>query len=169
MSGTTVLSAITRNFCGRCADQTDCGSGSAVYFCSGSGSAAGGGGGGPAAAVLLATAPLHWALGAAGFLGTLAGFNGRWLLRLRDDRRDAGPTGGDCVWDNGPDETSARVELRCQGPLYSVWRLTFRGSGQSVEYTRTACGWNELGVNVLAAPAEGHAGLAPAAVTVEPA
>lgn len=112
--------------------------------------------------VPLATAPLLWSLLAAGFEAGKAVFNGPWALTLR---RSAC---GVCAWDNGGDgHHTPFVELCCESPLATTWRLTLRnGCGEAVEYTQPAGEWNALGPNVLRR--SGDTAAAPDTLTVTP-
>ena len=115
--------------------------------------------------VAVTTAPLLWTILAAGFEAGKSLFNGQWALTLRP------VAGGVCVWDNGGDEAQAPlVELRCESPLATTWRLSFRhGPETVVEYTRAATEWNTLAANVVHKAGNGVAlGTVPTHLTVTP-
>ncbi|MDB5312821.1 MAG: hypothetical protein JWO38_7023 [Gemmataceae bacterium] len=147
-----------RAFSGVCAPNTNC--------CEGSGSGAASlAQAGAVQTVALATAPVLWVLLAAGFEAGKALLNGPWALALR------GAGNGFCAWDNGGDGARVpHVELRCESPLASTWRLTFRHGADTVsEYTRAAAEWNPLAPNVLHRSGNGAtAGVAPAHLTITP-
>jgi hypothetical protein len=126
-----------------CASAVDCGGGT-------------GSGSGPAPemvrrhgpSAVVALAPAVWSLMVSGFLASLGvGFNGSWLLRLRDATR-AGASGG---WDNGGDAvTIPKIELCCDSPPGDRWRLRLRHGLLAHEYTAPV-GWEALGPLVLTA------------------
>ncbi|WP_157369460.1 hypothetical protein [Zavarzinella formosa] len=97
------------------------------------------------ASVALTTAPLVWGLLTAGLEIGRSFLNGPLALNFRDG------TEGFCVWDNGGDgEQTPHVELRCESPMVTAWRLTIRrGSEAPVEYVRPATEWNPLTPNVI--------------------
>lgn len=129
---------------------------------SGCGSESVAGGGGIVAAVGLTLAPLLWNVTAAGFAAGKALFNGPWALALR------GTPNGHCTWDNGGDgEKIPRVELTCESPVVTTWRLALRHGADVVEYTRDAGEWNPVGANDLRRTACA-AGTAPDRLTLTP-
>jgi hypothetical protein len=100
--------------------------------------------GGGCGCLALATVPLVWTLLAAGFKAGSALLNGSWDMHLRLTEGDF------CAWDNGGDGVAIpRVELRCESPVVTTWRLRLRHATTSVEYTRPASEWNPLAANVL--------------------
>ena len=106
------------------------------------------------AQVALTTAPLVWGLVVAGFQLGRTLLDGPLALRFRDG------DGGFCRWDNGGDGLETpHVELRCESPLVTTWRLTIRHeSHDPVVYDRPATEWNPLTANVIRRA--DHAGVA---------
>lgn len=156
---------VTLNFMGVCAAAVDCCDGGSGF---GSGSGSGGSMSPMQAApgsIAVATAPLLWAVLASGFEAGKALFNGPWALNLRP------APSGVCVWDNGSDGAdSPLVELQCESPIATTWRLTFRqGTDTVVEYALPATEWNPLGANVVTKVGNGVAdGTVPDHLTVTP-
>ena len=63
----------------------------------------------------------------------------------------------------------ALVELRCEGPLLSVWQLQLQHSRFAVRYTRAVESWNGLGPNTFSPADASTANLAlPPLLTLVP-
>lgn len=102
------------------------------------------GGGTTAGAVALSMAPLMWGLLVSGFEAAKGVLNGPFALDLKH------VVGGYCVWDNGGDGAATpRVELRCESPLVTTWRLTLTHGATVETYTRPAAEWNPLTPNAV--------------------
>jgi len=94
--------------------------------------------------VALSMAPLMWGLLVSGFEAAKGVLNGPFALDLKH------VVGGYCVWDNGGDGAATpRVELRCESPLVTTWRLTLTHGATVETYTRPAAEWNPLTPNAV--------------------
>lgn len=141
------------SFAGKCSDRTNCtggtGSGPGFYFERGR------------PAQVVAIAPERWGVEVVGFAGKVAGeFNKSWTLGLSD---------APYLWHNGGDGTTTpRVELSCDGPNATEWRLTLRLGGSREQFAAPAVGWRNLAANSLKRQGSGR-GQGPDTLTVSPA